>query len=223
MRLPALEQDLLLAVCHHLDAVALCSLACTCRRLRVVAEMAELWHSLAQQRWFQPHGHLLPCQSSTEGRRAWKRLYLRARPVSSLLLLRDRPLELCACLARKQTLQQRRACVHRSFSQIHMHEGCAGQRLAWPGGRQRPSRAGQHACAGQALLSHAGARPRDKGRGAEPVCSRPGRSSRAPHPGQHHVSCPLALQLASPGSQPGHAQPCASAGVTSLHTSLTHP
>ena len=84
MQLEALDTDLLLAILHHLNPVALCSLACVCRKLREVAETAELWTSLVQHRWHASNIHLLPDHGSDQST-AWKRLYLRVSPVKYTL------------------------------------------------------------------------------------------------------------------------------------------
>ena len=66
MRFPDLAEDLILSICQQLNAVSLCSLACTCRKLRVLSESPQLWSDLAHRRWHHPHSHLVSRHCSTQ-------------------------------------------------------------------------------------------------------------------------------------------------------------
>ena len=78
-----LEEDVLLHVCLLLDAIALSSLACTCRKLRSTAESPAVWQRLATRRWYKPNEHMLQKVATDENihssaTRGWKRLYVSA-------------------------------------------------------------------------------------------------------------------------------------------------
>ena len=74
---------MLLHVCSLLDAIALSSLACTCRKLRSTAENPAVWQRLATRRWYRPNEHMIQKVATDENihssaTRGWKRLYVSA-------------------------------------------------------------------------------------------------------------------------------------------------
>lgn len=72
-----LEEDVLLHICSLLDAIALSSLACTCRKLRGTSNSPVIWQRLVDRRWHTPNIQSLDgnIQSAAGG---LKRLYVSA-------------------------------------------------------------------------------------------------------------------------------------------------
>lgn len=59
LELVDLQHDVLLSICSWLDPVSLACLACTCRRLKEVANNDQVWETLCRRCWKHPNSSLL--------------------------------------------------------------------------------------------------------------------------------------------------------------------